>query len=121
MRASNATVEAIARGIFGPPSGGEYTVQQLREARTFINVIEAIGLSVIPKSEADSLERRRKKSGGEHPEFPGKWHVSSLDGWVGLVAGVHTEFTVGRFSPDEAREIGMTLIEFAAQEERSRR
>lgn len=90
------------------------------EANDFLRVLRACGFDVVPKGDADQLDRIRRKMGGMHPMQPGLWQVSAASGWVSLSAGREKD-QPGMFSPGEAREIAMALIIFAEQAERERR
>jgi hypothetical protein len=89
------------------------------DAEQFVALLSALGFAVIPKSDADQLERTRRKTGGTHPVAPGRWQVNASDAWVSVCVG-GWETGPGMFSPAEAREVAMALIVFAAQAERHR-
>ena len=112
--------EAIARSLTGAAPGSELTLAQLEAAEEFVATLLARGFSVVSRFEAEQTARIQRKTGGTHPVAPGLWHVSAENGWVGLWAGKE-ETSPGMFCPGEAREIGMSLIVFAEQEERKRR
>ena len=87
----------------------------------FVALLGALGFAVIPKNDAEHLERVRRKTGGVHPNSPGHWQVNSTQsGWVDFWAGFNSNEIPGMFSPGEAREIAMSLILMAEQEERRR-
>ena len=89
------------------------------DAEQFVALLGALGFSVIPKGDAEHLERVRRKTGGKHPNAPGNWQVNSTNsGWVSFLAGFSQG--PGMFCPAEAREIAMALILMAEQEERRR-
>lgn len=102
--------EALARVI----------ASDTKDAEQFVALLGALGFSVIPKGDAEHLERVRRKIGGTHPVAPGKWQVNAANGWVSLWAGFNSNESPGMFSPGEAREIAMSLILMAEQEERRR-
>jgi hypothetical protein len=113
-------IDAVARSLTGSAPGAPLSGNQLAMAEEFLTTLAARGFAVIQKSEADHLARMQRKTGGVHPTAPGRWRVSSQNGWVGLWATPGADERPGMFSPGEAREIAMALIEFAAQEERRR-
>jgi hypothetical protein len=86
----------------------------------FSQVLSGCGFAVVPKGDADQLDRIRRKTGGTHPVMPGLWQVNAADQWVSFCAGRDRD-QPGMFSPGEAREIAMALIVFADQAERARR
>lgn len=87
----------------------------------FVALLAALGFAVIPKGDAEHLERVRRKTGGVHPTSPGNWQTNATqNGWVSFWAGFNSNESPGMFSPGEAREIAMTLILMAEQEERRR-
>ncbi len=86
----------------------------------FSRVLSGCGFSIVPKEDAERLERVRRKTGGTHPAAPGLWQVNAAGQWVSFRAGRSGDEPPGMFSPGEAREIAMALIEFAAQAERAR-
>lgn len=102
--------EAVARVI---ASGTE-------DPEQFAALLGALGFAVIPKGDAEHLERMRRKTGGVHPDAPGKWQINSANGWVSFWAGFRSNESPGMFCPGEAREIAMALILMAEQEERRR-
>jgi hypothetical protein len=105
MKNTEALVRVIASGT--------------ENAEQFVALLATLGFAVIPKSDADHLERVRRKTGGEHPSAPGHWQVNSTQsGWVSFWAGFNE--SPGMFCPAEAREIAMALIVMAEQEERRR-
>ena len=86
----------------------------------FSRVLQGCGFSIVPKGDADQLDRIRRKTGGEHPIAPGLWQVNAAGPWVSLSAGRDND-QPGMFSPGEARDIAIALIIFADQAERERR
>lgn len=113
-------IEAVARSLVGSSPGRPLLEAEFAAAKEFVATLVARGFTVIPKGNADYFERVQRKTGGQHPTAPGRWRVSSQNGWVGLWATPGGDERPGMFSPGEAREIAMALIEFAAQEERQR-
>jgi hypothetical protein len=86
----------------------------------FSRVLSGCGFSIVPKKDAEHFAHVRRKTGGTHPTYPGLWQVNAADQWVSFRAGARGDESPGMFSPGEAREIAMALIEFAAQTERAR-
>lgn len=89
------------------------------KSKEFLEVLSGCGFAVIPKGDADQIDRLRRKTGGEHPAMPGLWQVNAAGQWVSLSAGRDSD-QPGMFSPGEAREIAHALIIFAEQAERAR-
>ena len=114
-------IEAVARSLTGSAPGAALSEFQLTTAEEFVATLTARGFSVIPKGDAEQIERVRRKTGGTHPVAPGVWQVNSTqNGWVSFWAGFRNDESPGMFCPAEAREIAMALIVMAEQEERRR-
>jgi len=93
----------------------------VNDPEQFAAMLGSLGFSVIPKGDADHLERVRRKMGGVHPTAPGQWQINSTqNGWVSFWAGFNSNESPGMFSPGEAREIAVALIVISEQEQARR-